>query len=171
MTATYESQDCTLARALELIGERWTLLIVRDAFYGVQRFNHFRDHLDIPRAILVERLAALVDSGILTRRLDPDHAARHLYELTPAGHDLWPALHALLCWGARQTGPNQLRFLHTTCGTEINDRGACPTCQITPDPTTIDTEPRNRKPGRRTDPVAVALRHRHTLLQPLDTAL
>lgn len=170
MPSTYDAQDCTLARALELIGERWTLLIIRDAFYGVQRFNSFRDHLDIPRAILVERLTALVAGGVLTRRQDPDHAARHLYELTPSGRELWPALHALLRWGARSHGPNRLRFLHAPCDVEIDERGTCPACGATPDPTEIDTEPRDHDQVGRTDPVAIALRRRHRLLQPLDTA-
>lgn len=168
MTTTYEAQNCSLARALELIGERWTLLIIRDAFYGVRRFNHFRDHLDIPRAMLVERLATLVDNSILSRCPDPDHAARYLYELTPLGRDLWPALHALLCWGARVAGPNQLRFLHVVCGNEIDNHGNCRTCDLTPAPTAIATEPRSRKPGGRTDAVAIALRQRHTLLEPLN---
>ena len=84
----YQRQDCSLARALEVIGERWTLLIVRDAFYGVRRFNDFQVHLDIPKAVLSDRLSGLADDGILERRRDPDHAGRHIYELTPAGRRL-----------------------------------------------------------------------------------
>src|SRR6266545_1965551 len=85
----YQRQDCSLARALEAIGERWTLLIVRDAFYGVRRFNEFQAHLDVPKAVLSDRLSGLVDDGILERRPDPDRAGRHLYELTAAGRELW----------------------------------------------------------------------------------
>ena len=59
----YQRQDCSLARALEVIGERWTLLIVRDAFYGVRRFNDFQVHLDIPKAVLSDRLSGLADDG------------------------------------------------------------------------------------------------------------
>ena len=164
----YEGQDCSLARALEVIGERWTLLIVRDAFYGVRRFSDFREHLDIPKAMLTDRLNALVASGILTRTPDPGHAGRHLYELTGAGRDLWPALHALLSWGSRHRGPNRLRFLHAACGAELTDRGDCPACGGAPAPGEIDIEPRSGAGGRR-DPVAAALRRRHTLLQPLET--
>ena len=102
----YENQDCALARALEVVGERWTLLIVRDAFYGVRRFNDFQAHLDIPKAVLSDRLAGLVDEDILERRPDPSHAGRHLYELTPAGRDLWPAINALLAWGDRHRQTN-----------------------------------------------------------------
>src|SRR2546430_11861382 len=97
----YAQQDCALAGALESIGERWTLLILRDAFYGVRRFNDFQAHLDIPKAVLADRLSGLVDDGILERRSDPARAGRHLYELTPAGLDLWPVLRALLAWGGR----------------------------------------------------------------------
>jgi DNA-binding HxlR family transcriptional regulator len=90
----YDRQDCALARALETIGERWTLLIVRDAFFGVRRFNDFQVHLDVPKAVLSARLAGLVREGVMERRPDPDHAGRHLYELTAAGRELWPVLHA-----------------------------------------------------------------------------
>lgn len=163
----YEGQDCALARALEVIGERWTLLIVRDAFYGVQRFNDFYAHLDIPKAMLTDRLSTLVDNDILARHPDPDHAGRHLYQLTDTGRDLWPALHALLSWGSRNRSPNRLRFLHASCGTEIDHRGDCPACGVTPAPEEVDIEPRSRSRGRRSDPVTVALRERHRLLQPL----
>src|SRR5581483_7381119 len=95
---TYEAQDCSIARALEVVGERWTLLIVRDAFYGVRRFSDFQAHLDIPKAVLSARLSSLVANGILERNPDPEHAGRQLYELTAAGRELWPAIHALLVW-------------------------------------------------------------------------
>ena len=72
----YEGQDCAIARALEVIGERWTLLIVRDALYGVRRFSDFHAHLDVPKAVLSDRLTGLVEHGILERRPDPDHAGR-----------------------------------------------------------------------------------------------
>ena len=111
----YVGQDCGIARALEVVGERWTLLIVRDvdgvyttdprvvpearkakpvrdALYGVRRFSDFQVHLDIPKAVLSDRLNGLVEHGILERRPDPDHAGRSLYELTEAGRDLWPVL-------------------------------------------------------------------------------
>ena len=67
----YQRQDCSLARALEVVGERWTLLIVRDAFYGVRRFNDFQAHLDIPKAVLSDRLNGLVEDGILERLARP----------------------------------------------------------------------------------------------------
>src|SRR3954451_11179729 len=97
----YRGQDCAMARALETIGERWTLLIVRDAFYGVQRFSDFAAHLDIPKAVLSERLASLVEQGVLERLADSSRAGRNVYRLTEAGRELWPILYAMLVWGSR----------------------------------------------------------------------
>lgn len=166
----YIGQDCALARALEVVGERWTLLILRDAFYGVRRFKDFQAHLDIPKAVLSDRLAGLVEDGILERRPDPQHAGRHVYELTASGRDLWPTLHALLMWGSRHRAPNSRVFKHAACGTPLDDHGECPACRITPGPEDILSEP--RRPGRRAlrdDPVATALRTPHRLLEPIET--
>jgi DNA-binding HxlR family transcriptional regulator len=164
----YEAQDCSLARALEVIGERWTLLILRDAFFGVRRFNDFQAHLDIPKAVLSDRLSGLAEDGILERRPDPQHAGRHIYELTATGRDLWPALHALLVWGGRHRAPNSRVLKHAPCGTALDDRGGCATCGLTPGPEEILSEPRGRRRNVRNDPVAVALRAPHRLLEPID---
>ncbi len=165
----YARQDCSLARALEVIGERWTLLIVRDAFYGVRRFNDFQAHLDIPKAVLSGRLSGLVEDGILERRPDPEHAGRHLYELTAAGRDLWPVLHALLVWGGRNRKPNSRVFKHVVCDTRLDDGGFCGRCGVTPGPEDILTEPRRGGGTLRDDPVAIALRTPHRLLEPVQT--
>jgi DNA-binding HxlR family transcriptional regulator len=167
----YIAQDCAIARALEAIGERWTLLILRDAFYGVRRFNDFQAHLDIPKAVLSDRLSGLVEDGILKRRPDPQHAGRHLYELTPAGRDLWPTLHALTVWGGRHRAPNSRVFKHSICGTQLDDNGHCATCGITPEAHDVLTEPRpgRRRRAAREDPVAIALRAPHRLLEPIET--
>jgi DNA-binding HxlR family transcriptional regulator len=166
----YAHQDCALARALEVVGERWTMLILRDAFYGVRRFNDFQAHLDIPKAVLSDRLSGLVDGGLLERRPDPQHAGRHLYELTAAGRDLWPALHALLVWGGRHRAPNSRVFKHTSCGTLLDDQGHCTECGVTPGPEDILSEPRpRRRRNLRDDPVAIALRAPHRLLDPIET--
>jgi DNA-binding HxlR family transcriptional regulator len=165
----YVDQDCALARALEVVGERWTLLILRDAFLGVRRFNDFRAHLDIPKAVLSDRLSALVAEGVLERDPDPHHAGRHLYKLTPAGQELWPAIHALMSWGGRHRQPNSRVFVHATCGTLLDDEGRCSRCGITPGPPEIITRPDEARQSRRTDPVAVALRAPRHLLEPLET--
>ncbi len=165
----YERQDCSIARTLEVIGERWTLLIVRDAFYGVQRFNDFHAHLDIAKAVLSDRLTGMVDHGILERRADPLHGGRHLYQLTAAGRDLWPVLHALLVWGDHHRHPNSRVFQHAACATELNDNGYCPACDLMPRPEDILTKPRRGRGKLRDDPVAVALRTPHRLLEPIET--
>jgi DNA-binding HxlR family transcriptional regulator len=165
----YERQDCSLARALEVIGERWTLLVLRDAFYGVRRFNDFQAHLDIPKAVLSDRLSGLVEDGILERRPDPKHAGRHLYELTAAGRELWPTLYALLVWGGRHRAPNSRVFKHAECGTPLDDAGYCAKCKVTPGPEDILTEPRPRRRKLRDDPVATALRAPRRLLEPVET--
>src|SRR5438309_3622334 len=95
----YEGQDCSLARALEVVGERWTLLIVRDAFYGVRRFGDFAAHLSIPRAVLTERLMTLVAADVM-QRVDGG------YQLTAKGLSLWPVVRSLAAWGDQHYAPN-----------------------------------------------------------------
>ncbi len=166
----YAGQDCGLARALEMLGERWTLLIVRDAFYGVRRFTDFQTHLDVPKAVLAERLTGLVDNGILARRPDPARTGRHVYELTPVGRDLWPILYAYLSWSERHGMASSRTFHHARCDTALDQRGDCPHCGITPDPRDVVTVARGGRRQRRRDPVAIALRRPHRLLDPLDLA-
>ena len=90
----YAGERCSLARALEVGGERWTLLIVRDAFFGVRRFGDFAAHLEIPRAVLTSRLAALVEAGVLAP--EPGPHGHDEYALTGKGRDLWPVVRSLL---------------------------------------------------------------------------
>lgn len=165
----YAEQDCALARALEVVGGRWTLLIVRDAFHGVRRFNDFQAHLDIPKAVLSDRLSALVADGVLDRIPDPEHAGRYLYQLTPSGQELWPALHALMSWGGRNRSPNSRLFVHVPCDAVLDDDGRCIACGRTPGPDEILTRLRDEQKAGRADPVAVALRTPHRLLEPLET--
>jgi DNA-binding HxlR family transcriptional regulator len=164
----YELQDCALARSLEVVGERWSLLIVRDAFFGVRRFSDFHAHLDIPKAVLSDRLSGLVEDGILERRPDPRHAGRHVYELTPAGRDLWPTVYALLMWGNRHRAGGLRLYTHAPCGTKLDEHGDCPTCGVNPAPGDILTKPRRGAGTLRDDPVALALRKPHRLLEPLE---
>jgi len=164
----YEAQDCSLARALGVLGDRWALLIVRDAFYGVRRFNDFQAHLDVPRAVLAKRLSELVQEGILDRRPDPQRAGSHVYELTRAGRELWPALYALLVWGDRHLYANPRTYRHAACGTALDERGRCPECRLTPDPEDVLTVRRRGRGKARDDHVAVALRRPRRLLDPLD---
>ncbi len=95
----YEGQNCSVARALELIGERWTLLIVRDAFFGIRRFEQFQESLGIARNVLADRLARLVEEGIFDRVRYSEHPERFEYRLTQKGRGLNIALTALRQWG------------------------------------------------------------------------
>jgi DNA-binding HxlR family transcriptional regulator len=95
----YESQNCSIARALEVVGERWTLLIVRDAFLGFRRFDEFQANLGIARNVLTDRLNRLVAEGILERVLYSRRPERFEYRLTPKGRELNVALAGLRQWG------------------------------------------------------------------------
>lgn len=93
----YTGQACSIVRALEIVGERWTLLIVRDAVFGVRRFSDFLEHLGTPRAVLTERLEFLVREEVMTRV--PGPGKRSEYELTAKGLALWPVVRSLSAWG------------------------------------------------------------------------
>src|SRR6266516_2326119 len=92
---------CSVARTLDVIGERWSLLVLREVFLGVRRFESIREATGAPRAVLADRLRSLVDAGVLVRREYREDGARtrHEYRLTEAGRELQPALTALMQWG------------------------------------------------------------------------
>jgi DNA-binding HxlR family transcriptional regulator len=92
-------RTCSVARAMDILGERWTFLILREAFYGVRRFSDMQRNLGIARNILSARLHTLVASGVLERRRYQEEPERHEYRLTTAGRDLYPALIAIMRWG------------------------------------------------------------------------
>src|SRR2546421_199090 len=96
---TYPGQVCSVARALEVVGERWSLLILRDALFGFTRFEDFRSRLGIASNVLTARLERLVDEGLLERRLYQEHPERFEYVLTEKGRGLGPALMRLMKWG------------------------------------------------------------------------
>src|SRR5690606_31056961 len=127
----YSGQNCALARALELVGERWTMLILRDAFYGVRRYQDFHTHVGAPRAVLAERLQALTEAGVLEKRRYQDAPPRYEYVLTDAGERLWPAVHTLSRWGDEfipYDGGVRRVFVHAACGTRLDAVGCCPAC-------------------------------------------
>jgi DNA-binding HxlR family transcriptional regulator len=95
----YQGQNCSIARALEIVGERWTLLIIRDAFHGLRRFDQFQESLGIARNVLTDRLNWLVDEGILERVRYCERPRRHEYQLTGKGRDLILPLAAFRQWG------------------------------------------------------------------------
>ncbi|AEW93176.1 MULTISPECIES: winged helix-turn-helix transcriptional regulator [Streptomycetaceae] len=169
----YARQDCNFARALEVVGERWSLLIVRDAFYGVRRFSDFLTHLDVPRAVLTARLASLVESGVLRKEAYQQAPVRHDYVLTDAGRELWFPLYALARWGERHasaTGPCRL-FHHADCGTRLDLLGNCPDCGCSVPPEDVEMRPGpGADPTLRDDPVTRALARPHRLLRPVRAA-
>jgi DNA-binding HxlR family transcriptional regulator len=108
----YEGQNCSIARTLEIVGERWTLLIVRDAFLGLRRFEEFQENLGIARNVLTDRLNRLVEEGILERVRYSERPERFEYRLTRKGRDLQVALAGLRQWGdayASEKPPRLLR--------------------------------------------------------------
>lgn len=162
----YSGQTCSAARSLEVIGERWTLLIVRDAFYGVRRFRDFLAHLDIPRAVLAERLAALVEADILSH----DAGSRE-YVITGKGLDLWPIVRSLAGWGEKYYathGPLRV-FTHAECGGQVDAASRCARCDqcVGPEDTVINPGPGLNREKRRTDPVSAALSKPRRLLEPM----
>ena len=129
---TYDNQDCSIARSLELIGERWTLLILRDAFLGTRRFDDFQRSLGIARNVLTTRLKSLTDEGLLERRRYQERPDRYEYRLTEKGIDLWPVLFTLMRFGDRHFGVGMPPTIveHRSCGTPIDDHMCCPACGV-----------------------------------------
>jgi DNA-binding HxlR family transcriptional regulator len=128
---SYDNLNCSVARALEAIGERWTILILRDAFLGVRRFDDFQKDLGIARNVLQTRLEHLVDDGIMERSPYQDRPVRYEYRLTQKGLDLWPIIVAMLGWGDTYAAPDgpPLRITHRgDCGGAVTDRGICSVC-------------------------------------------
>jgi DNA-binding HxlR family transcriptional regulator len=127
----YPALDCSVAKALEVIGERWSLLIVRSVMHGNRRFGEMQESLGIARNVLSARLQRLVDEEILERRAYQENPPRYEYFLTQKGLDLWPALIALLNWGDRYSpepeGPRRL-IVHKQCGGTVSERGICESC-------------------------------------------
>lgn len=127
---TYDGQVCSVARTLELVGERWTILIVRDAFRGIRRFDDFQRSLGVARNVLQGRLERLVEHGILKRVRYQERPERFEYRLTEKGIDLWPVVVALLSWGDRHLAPDgpPVVLEHRGCGGTVNDRRICDAC-------------------------------------------
>jgi DNA-binding HxlR family transcriptional regulator len=165
----YSGQNCSLARALEIVGERWTLLIVRDAFFGVRRFGDFVAHLDIPRAVLAERLGSLTEAGVL-RGTSGGHGHTE-YILTSKGVSLWPVLRSLLTWGDEHysdSGPSRV-FRHGADGGLVNSDGVCGACgQALPvQDLLVAPGPGLTSRPARTDAISAALAGPHRLLEPV----
>jgi DNA-binding HxlR family transcriptional regulator len=122
----YAGQSCALARALAILGERWTLLIVRDAFHGLTRYDEFVRSLGLATNVLSARLQKLVEHGVLERT-----GSRGSYHLTQKGHDLFPVVLTLMAWADRyERGPKgpEVLVLHSGCGHEAGGALQCEHC-------------------------------------------
>jgi DNA-binding HxlR family transcriptional regulator len=122
---------CSVARALSVVGDRWTMLLVREALLGTRRFEDFQANTGASRALVAERLRSLVDEGVLDRVRYQERPQRFEYRLTEKGRDLYPVVVALLAWGDRWApspdGP-AVRLVHRPCGHTMHPELACPEC-------------------------------------------
>jgi DNA-binding HxlR family transcriptional regulator len=125
-----DNDACSVARTLDIVGDRWSILVLREAFLGVRRFEVMQRHLGIARNVLTDRLNRLVDAGILRREQYSERPPRSEYRLTEAGIDLWPTIVALLQWGNRHL-PNPsgaITISHKACGEETTFSLHCDSC-------------------------------------------
>jgi DNA-binding HxlR family transcriptional regulator len=127
-----DHHPCSIARTLDVVGEWWTPLILRDVAYGVRRFGEIQEDLGISANVLADRLEALVSEGILQTRPYQERPPRHEYRLTEKGAELVPALLALMQWGDRWKWPGRqgpVRVVHADCGSEVRVGVNCPECE------------------------------------------
>jgi DNA-binding HxlR family transcriptional regulator len=132
MPARDLTEHCTVARTLDVVGDRWTVLVLRDAFYGVRRFDDFVADLGIARNVLTDRLARLVDHGVLVKEMYEERPPRYEYRLTEKGRDLQHVLLALNAWGDRWTlceDDPPVRFEHKACGEHADPTVVCGHCR------------------------------------------
>ncbi len=128
--ADFAAMECSVARTLDAIGDRWSLLIIRDAFYGVRRFDAFQRNLGVARNILTDRLEKLIAKGVLERRQYEERPLRYEYRLTEQGRDLVGVVLAMMRWGDRWTGQGDapVSIIHTTCGHVTEPLVSCSEC-------------------------------------------
>jgi len=132
---------CPVARSLSVVGERWTLLILRDCFRGSRRFEQFSASLHLSPHLLSTRLGKLVEEGILEKRAYQEQPVRHEYRLTPKGRDLYPVIATLVRWGDRwMAGPDgpPLTFVHKECGHPMTPEVVCSECRQPIDPRQLE---------------------------------
>src|ERR1700734_550201 len=127
---SFSGMHCSIAQCLEVVGEWWSMLIVRDAFLGVSRFDLFQERLGISRNVLNERLATLVDAEVLEKVPYSEHPLRYDYRLTDKGRDLWPVLTTMRQWGDKYAAPDgpPMISIHRGCGEISNPVLTCSAC-------------------------------------------
>jgi DNA-binding HxlR family transcriptional regulator len=127
----YKGLNCSVARALELVGERWSILVLRDVFLGRRRFDEMQRDLGLARNVLAARLDRLVGEGILEKVPYQERPVRHEYRLTEKGLDLWPVIVELMQWGDRYAAPAAgppIVIRHKGCGGILGERRICTRC-------------------------------------------
>lgn len=137
-------QNCSVARSVAVIGDRWTLMVLRDCFLGVRRFAAFQERLGISRTIIADRLKHLTDEGVLYRSQYQDRPARYEYRLTEKGLALHPVVMAIVHWGDRyyagEAGP-PLLHRHKSCGCDFHPVQTCSECGEPVDARAVETRP------------------------------
>ncbi|HET7735793.1 MAG TPA: helix-turn-helix domain-containing protein [Nocardioidaceae bacterium] len=142
----YSADNCTVGRSMAVLGERWTFLVIREVFNGIRRFDDMRVRTAIPRQVLTNRLALLVDAGILRKEPYqlPGERARHEYRLTEKGLDLYPVLVAIAEWGNRYLADPEgppVEFVHAGCGAEVHSYLECEKGHRVGEPRSVRTQP------------------------------
>ncbi len=127
---SFAEMDCSVAQCLEVVGEWWSMLVVRDVFLGVRRFEDLQRSLGISRNILQQRLSKLVDAGVLERVPYCERPLRHEYRLTTKGLDLWPVLTTMRQWGDKYAAPSgpPVQIMHKACGEVAEPQLVCGAC-------------------------------------------
>jgi DNA-binding HxlR family transcriptional regulator len=122
------ARECSIARSLDVLGEKWTLLAIREVFLGCLRFNDIQENTGAPKDILSDRLRKLVAHGLLERVPYQEHPPRYDYLLTPSGHDLFAAITVLREWGDRNCGSEPPRRFQHKCGATLETKLTCRAC-------------------------------------------
>lgn len=142
----YATDNCTIGRAMAVLGERWTVVVLREVYNGVRRFEDMRRHTGMPRQVLTNRLAHLVDEDILRREpyREEGQRERHEYRLTQKGFDLYPVMVAVAGWGDRYLADPEgppVEFAHRDCGSLIEVHTRCADGHDVADPRDVVSRP------------------------------
>ncbi|HLX87677.1 MAG TPA: helix-turn-helix domain-containing protein [Acidimicrobiales bacterium] len=140
---SFSDMHCSVAQCLDVVGEWWSMLVLRDAFLGVTRFDDFQSRLGISRNILTQRLGRLVEAGVLTKVPYCEHPPRHHYRLTDKGRDLWPVLVTMRQWGDKHAAPDgpPVLLTHKGCGHAADVVLTCSVCGEMVGPRDVRTAP------------------------------
>ncbi|CAN5264040.1 helix-turn-helix domain-containing protein [soil metagenome] len=139
-TANYSQERCSVAATLEVVGDPWTMLILRDAFNGTRRFEQWQSKLGVARNVLAARLKSLTQHGVLVKQAYTDRPPRYEYLLTQKGRDLFPLMTVMLNWGDTHVygeGSEPRTYTHTACGGQLKTMVVCECCGAKPHPNDI----------------------------------